>query len=254
MQEKINESNKYREKELTDICYKILADLTSSKGSAMRRYSRKDSGGLDKYLSVPIKNIQEVLELDSIANEIKMLHARNFIQMKFSTESYKEFKDSTLQISDDRNIADIILLFSDKISDYTSIILTEKGATELLGYNLKKSEDLIQKTEENHKQSTKDIRKLEEAIQKFHENIFTIFSLMLAVFAIIGLNVAAIPKISEHFIRSIIMINLTLCFSLCAVFTLLNTMLYKEKNHAMWKLLGLVSIIFLIAIIVMTFK
>lgn len=244
----------HRKKELTDVCYKILADLTSSKGVGLRTYKRNADGDFDKYLSVSIKNVQESLEVATIMDEVKMLYARNFIDLNFGNASYEEFKDTPLGQPEKRSIATMVLLLNDKISEYISIGLTEKGATELLGYNLQKSEELIQKTEENHEQSTKDIRKLEEAIQKFHENIFTIFSLMLAVFAIIGLNVAAIPKISEHFIRSIVMINLTLCFSLCAVFTLLNTMLYKEKNPAMWKLLGLVSITLLIAIIVMTFK
>jgi len=243
----------HRKKDLTDVCYKILADLTSSKGAGLRTYSRIIGVVFNKYLSVSIKNVQESLEVITIMDEIKMLYARNFISLNFSSESYEEFKDTILGESDKRSIATMILLLNDKTSEYTTIALTEKGATELLGYNLQKSEELIQKTEENHEQSTKDIRKLEEAIQKFHENIFTIFSLMLAVFAIIGLNVAAIPKISDHFIRNVIMINLTICLSLCIVFTLVSAMLYKEKNSIIWKLLVLVTIIFLISIIVLVF-
>ena len=244
----------YRKKSLTNICYKILTDLTSSKGAGIRRYQRNNVGELEKYLTVSKKSIEENLEIESITEEIKILYAKDFIYIKFGSDFYEEFEGSMIDIGDNKILANMVILYNDQAEGNTMISLTEKGATELLNYNIKKSEELILKTEENQAQSSDDIKKLENAIKKFHEDIFTIFSLMLAVFAIIGLNVTAIPKISEHFIRNIVMINLTICFSLCAVFTLLNTMLYKEKNPAMWKLLGLVSITLLIAISVMTFK
>jgi len=71
-------------------------------------------------------------------------------------------------------------------------------------------------------------------IENFYKDITTIISLMLAAFALIGVNISAIPKIESNFTANLLAINLSLILCLLVLFYILRVIVYNSKidnNH-----------------------
>lgn len=66
-------------------------------------------------------------------------------------------------------------------------------------------------------------------IKDFYKDITTILSLMLAAFALIGVNISAIPKIESNFTANLLAMNLSLILCLLVLFYILKVIVYDTN-------------------------
>lgn len=116
--------------------------------------------------------------------------------------------------------------------------------------SITESSQLIARQDTLSKKIAKDVGEVENKISKFNENIFTIFSIMIAAFAVIGINISSISNIDDNFVIGILTVNFSLCFSLIVLFYLLKVVVYNEKRTGLERLIIGFGLIFLIGILV----
>ncbi len=272
-------STDVRSKPLDELGLKILNELNNHEpDSGLRIYSRSKDSTLNKYPDVFISNIQKhlTISIDVIIDEIKVLFIKNYIDFDLPrTEKVNEILQLNIESRPDEQLLKHGLVFENNLQGVHFIRLTERGFLAMMDYSVKEMQllkkELIEFNVQNREQLDElkrldserlgaigeideKIRGAEKSIKKFNENIFTIFSIMLAIFAVIGINVASIPKIDNNFLLNVIVVNFSVCFSLIVLFYLMNTLLYREKNKVLSRLLIAFSIAFAIAFIAIGLK
>lgn len=124
------------------------------------------------------------------------------------------------------------------VTSKRSLEIMEKQE-EILG-NIKNTkseqEELLQTFEENKNEQVKNIKsinisikKYEKKIKAFYKDITTILSIMVAAFAVIGVNISAIPKIESNFTANVLALNLSLIVVLLALFYILKVLVYGDS-------------------------
>lgn len=146
----------------------------------------------------------------------------------------------------------------EKICSYQTLIrLSNKGMHYLHFVTSKKSTELMHKQEETlskiseakieqtnlldtfeqHKlQQNNNIESINtlinnhsDKIKDFYKDVTTILSLMVAAFAVIGVNISAIPKIESNFTANLLAMNLSLILCLLVLFYILRVIVYDDK-------------------------
>ncbi|MDD1505795.1 hypothetical protein PVA17_24055 [Lysinibacillus sp. CNPSo 3705] len=267
-----------RSKPLDDLGFKILNELNNHEpDSGIRFYSKSKDSTLNKYPNVIISDIQKhlAISIDVIIDGIKVLFIKRYIDFNLPrTVKVNEILQLSIETRPDEQLLKYGLVFEHNLQGVEHIRLTERGFLAMMDYSVKEMQllkkELIEFNVQNREQLD-ELKRLDserlgaigeidekikgtESIKKFNENIFTIFSIMLAIFAVIGINVASIPKIENNFILNVIVVNFSVCFSLIVLFYLMNTLLYREKNKALSILLITFSIAFAIAFIAIGLK
>ncbi|MFJ8262726.1 hypothetical protein ACIQ4I_12355 [Rummeliibacillus sp. NPDC094406] len=261
-------SSEVLHKPLNELGFKILKELNNhDPGTGFKYYSREKGSSFQKYPNVRVADIQEQLGIskDELINEFRVLLIKRYVDFNLPlTEKRRDMLNLMPKMeSDTLKYGSIIENIFEEIYYIT---LTERGFLAMMDYSIKEMQLLKAVLEElnvrNNKQLDelkrvdterveaiqildKKMKSTDNAISNFNKNIFTIFSIMLAIFAVIGINVASIPKIDSNFVFNIIVVNFSICFSLVVLFYLMNTLIYKEKNNALLILLVIFSITFI---------
>ncbi|EDL65987.1 hypothetical protein [Bacillus sp. SG-1] len=76
------------------------------------------------------------------------------------------------------------------------------------------------------------INKHSNKIKDFYKDITTILSLMLAAFALIGVNISAIPKIESNFTANLLAMNLSLILCMLVLFYILRVIVYDSQINS----------------------
>lgn len=142
-------------------------------------------------------------------------------------------------------------------SHQTKIRLSNKGMHHLHFFTSKKSIELMHKQEEilqviseakteqsqlldkfseHKKQQDNSIQSINILINNhsgkinaFYKDITTILSIMVGAFAIIGVNISAIPKIESNFTANLLAMNLSLILCLLVLFYILRVIVYDAN-------------------------
>lgn len=261
-----------RSKPLNELSYKILKELNNHEPeSGLRFYSRANDSSLNKYPEVNLRDVSKKLNKsrDILIDELKPLFVKKYVDFNYPmTDRVKQVLQIDMEKKLDIELLKNGLIFENNFEEIHRFRLTELGFLAMMDYSVKEmqllKEELIEFNVQNREQLDElkrldsvrlgaigeideKIKGTEKSIKKFNENIFTIFSIMLAIFAVIGINVASIPKIDNNFLLNVIVVNFSVCFSLIVLFYLMNTLLYREKNKALSILLIAFSIAFAIA-------
>lgn len=213
---------------------------------------------------------------DELIEKLKALFVKRYVDFDLPlTEKINDILLLDMESKMDKNQLKHGLIFENNFENVNFFRLTERGFLAMMDYSIKEMEilkkELIDLNVRNNEQLSElkqldservgaigiideKIKITENSIKKFNENLFTIFSIMLAIFAVIGINVSSIPKIEGNFILNIVVINVSICFSLIVLFYLMNTMLYREKNKTLLTLLITFSVVIILAFIVIGLK
>lgn len=262
IQRTLDNSPEMRSKPLNELSFKILKELNNhGPDSGFRIYSRAQDSSINKYPDVNIKDIQERLNIskDVMIEELKILFLKKYVDFNLPlTERVQKVLQIDAEINLDKEVLKSGLIFENNLEGVNNFRLTERGFLAMMDYSIKEMHILKEELKELNVRNNDQLSELkqldtvrlgaieaidekmkitENSIRKFNENIFTIFSIMLAIFAVIGLNVASIPKIESDFILNVVVINFSICFSLIVLFYLMNTLLYREKNKTLFILL-----------------
>lgn len=277
IQKNLDLSAKINQEPLTENGYRILKELNNHDPSTgFKIYSRDEP----KYFTVSGKDIIKQVNLsdEEFEQELKVLFLKFYIdydfvlndQLKEIVKSYPELTVKRLKFGTSLDIH----FSSQGIQRFR---LTDRGLFAMIDYNLKEMISLQEKLSLTKKEVNETIQqqqgqldeyrvisekvnedlvtinnnfeKINKKVSRFNENIFTIFSLMIAAFAVIGINISSIPKIEENFILNVLTINFSICFSLIVLFYLLNVIVHKGKNTGLGLLLIGFGVIFLIVIV-----
>ncbi|MFJ8099421.1 hypothetical protein [Lysinibacillus sp. NPDC096212] len=272
----IESSIEIQSKQLSELSFKILKELNSHEG--LKMYSRAEDSSFNKFPQVTLVDMQRKLNFsrDEIIEEIKVLFIKRYVDFNLPiTEKVEKLLQIDMEEKIDKELLKRGLIFEKNLEEINSFRLTEHGFSAMMDYSVKEMQLLKKELMEFNVQNREQLDELkrldserlraigeidekikgtEKTIKKFNENIFTIFSIMLAIFAVIGINVASIPKIENNFILNVIVVNFSVCFSLVVLFYLMNTLLYREKNKALSILFITFSIAFAIAFIAIGIK
>lgn len=268
----LEEDSYLRNQPLGENGFKILKELNNHNSeSGLRVYSREQHGTFHKYPDVMLQDIEEHLGIPNqeVIKEIKLLFHKRYVDFNIPiTDKIKEYIASESGV--DIDLLKYGTIYDTDFKEIKRYRLTDRGFAAMIDYSLgdlqrqkleleelslRNKEQLNELKEQDSKRSKEiqimdgKMKETETAISKFNGNIFTIFSLMIAVFAVIGINVASIPNIKSNFISNIIAVNFSICFSLIVLFYLMNTLLYKEKNKSLLILLLVFSIAFIILVL-----
>lgn len=122
-----------------------------------------------------------------------------------------------------------------------SVILVNKQKESLVAINeAKKDQMKLLSDFENHKQTQQNnidsindlITDLNSKIKNFYKDITTILSIMVASFALIGVNISAIPKIESNFTANLLAMNLSLILVMLVLFYILKVIVYDSKINS----------------------
>jgi hypothetical protein len=135
------------------------------------------------------------------------------------------------------------LVFAESISDYDFLVKELKlqiGDLDGARAETEKQLQRITKMNKNHSQK----------IQNFYKDIGTILSILVAAFAVIGINLSAIPKIDGNFMVDVISLNLSVLLCISFMFYGLQRLVFdfgeSPKNRYMgWYILIAIFIILL---------
>jgi hypothetical protein len=82
-------------------------------------------------------------------------------------------------------------------------------------------------------------------INSFYKDIAAILSILVAAFAVIGVNISAIPKIESNFSINVITLNVSLCLVLVIMFSILRkTVFISKEKDSMWGIVLIILILF----------
>jgi hypothetical protein len=97
----------------------------------------------------------------------------------------------------------------------------------------KKEQELnsVKKEFEKLIQNQNDINLIQESkLSDFYQNIITILSILVAVLAIIGVNINSIPKIDKNFTINVITINASLILCISVMFFIIKTVVFNYSG------------------------
>lgn len=141
-------------------------------------------------------------------------------------------------------------------SPYGLTSLSSKGFNALNMINIKKSEEhineqnsIIEKINGIKRKQTEISDEMKVRIDLFYQNITTILSILVAAFAVIGVNISAIPKIDENFTINVITINASLVLVLSVLFIFLKSVVGNEKIQSKRTYLSIVGISLILVIV-----
>lgn len=279
IQNTLEYSSKIKSKPLTELSFKILRELNNHEpDSGFKYYTTLGDSTLNKYPNVNVRDVQNQLNIsrDELIEKLKALFVKRYVDFDLPlTEKINDILLLDMESKMDKNQLKHGLIFENNFENVNFFRLTERGFLAMMDYSIKEMEilkkELIDLNVRNNEQLSElkqldservgaigiideKIKITENSIKKFNENLFTIFSIMLAIFAVIGINVSSIPKIEGNFILNIVVINVSICFSLIVLFYLMNTMLYREKNKTLLTLLITFSVVIILAFIVIGLK
>ena len=170
-----------------------------------------------------------------------------FAMVDYALKEMKRIEESLLTLQDQTEI-NVFKQF-DQLQSFQNKQEQMEYAFNKSNENLTQTQTLSEKVDGDLKKATESISKINIKISKFNENIFTIFSIMIAAFAVIGININSIPNIKDNFFLSILAINFSVCFSLVVLFYLLKVVVYNEKKTGLEYLLIGFGLIFLLTVI-----
>ncbi|MGD6900475.1 hypothetical protein [Bacillus infantis] len=134
--------------------------------------------------------------------------------------------------------------------------LSSKGFNALNMINIQKSEkhikeqnSIIKEINKIKGQQTEISNEMKKRIEYFYQNITTILSILVAAFAVIGVNISAIPKIDENFTINVLTINASLVLVLSVMFMFLNSIIGNKKVQAKGTKLTIIGISLIFVII-----
>jgi hypothetical protein len=108
----------------------------------------------------------------------------------------------------------------------------------VLDDNKKVIENHQKKLEQEQSNLSDNQDTIKKAISDFYTHIITIIGLLVAVFAIIGINFNSFPKIETDnkviFVTNIMSLNLSLIYCLFILFYLISRMINTSKKQKSW--------------------
>ncbi|MHC1718106.1 MAG: hypothetical protein AB9883_05575 [Acidaminococcaceae bacterium] len=161
-------------------------------------------------------------------NNFDSKYLKNFIVKiteNSSTTNADVIKNYQKRITSPKKGDNTNLEIEDSIKNYYDLKISELGTMahklqEDLNSQKKNIEDELKKLKENNENISKKEQELYSKLGEFNKNIITIMSMLLAAFAFIGVNITSIKDITSPF--TVLIINMSLVFSLSAVFLLLD--------------------------------
>lgn len=269
-------SREYGKVPLTKNGYMILKELNNhNPSSGLRIYSNVDAEKKYPFASSRsiIKNIN--LSVEDFEKEIKILFLKNLVDYRFNmNEKFTRIVKENYGLTEELLKYGSALDVSCSSNSGSGFRLTDRGLFAIIDYATKEMNDLENKLKNTRDELNNSIQKQENQlsefkelsekvdgdlktinnnvseiqgkVSKFNENIFTIFSLMIAAFAVIGINITSIPTIKGDFILNVLSINFSICFSLIVLFYLLKVLIHNEMRNGLGYLLIGFGLIFLI--------
>ncbi|MGG1400196.1 hypothetical protein ABE288_20590 [Bacillus salipaludis] len=160
-----------------------------------------------------------------------------------------------------------MIKLSNKGMHYLHFITSQKSAElirkqeetlRLLNETTGKQEALLIEFEKYKEIHSKDIESIKQLINNhtgkinaFYKDITTILSILVAAFAVIGVNISAIPKIESNFTANVLVINLSVILCLLFFFYILRVIVYDLSiNNKQFYVLLSIAVIGIIGVFV----
>lgn len=182
------------------------------------------------------KLFKSILSIGNINSEQKI----NFLKEQFKSIDFLKSKYTDIDVFFERKFkAELRKAIIYNFSDSMCISITGKGKIFAAQEGLRDLRNDYSKYKEMLSSELDEFRLISEQVQSFNSNLLQIISILVAAFAIIGVNIGTIPKITTGEdiagqcinVMSIIAINLSLAAVLGFMFYLVGVINDKEKVY-----------------------
>ena len=264
-------------------------DIIQDFNQNIRNFSEEDIKILREYIKISSKgmkikgresnkwgfrngNVREVLGMDEekFYNRLRLLYLKGLLQDnggKTTNQAHLEniFVDEPKQLKLFNQYGSVV---NELMSDNMHLEITDNGIyylnedmikhqerllleqAEILNSQIAHQRETTTILKETEEKITEKVNSISTKVEKFNESILTILSILVSAFAIIGVNINTIPKITENFIVNIISLNLSVAFSLTLLFYILNRLVFIKKDANLGKLL--IALIIVLGLIVVS--
>jgi hypothetical protein len=186
---------------------------------------------LFKKENFPVSNEDTVYfylnEIDGPTDLFKLfIDYGSLLNLLTSEESFSEIDDRGIRLLNTKGYIDNLNLKREQEETLKRI--------KNLNSELKKKEQelkLVKKKFEKLIKKQNDINLIQESkLNDFYQNIITILSILVAVLAIIGININSIPKIEKNFTINVITINASLILCITVMFFIIKIVVFNYSG------------------------